>query len=138
MRTRFAFMGVLLLALASGAQPAHAQDTSDLRTWNTQKSAGEVTLDVTPEWTLKGMTLKLSANTHSVELGEVNLREAVRLYVGDVAYTPAQAGSLGGHHGQASVLFAMSEVPTAFRVEIRDVPDVPLRVLKWPKDAGGR
>ena len=123
-------IALLTLPASPGSRTIEGlQDT----TYVTQVSEGEVTLELSPEWQDSVLVVELRANTHSVDLDGMNLGEQVRLIVGDVEVTPSQAGSFSGHHGQTTVAFRLDEQPSAFRIEIRDVPDVPLRVLTWPK-----
>jgi hypothetical protein len=131
-------LGALLPAMLAGAVPARAQDPGTARTFATQTSSGTVVLEVTPSWTAEGrLVVTLAANTHSGDLGSLNLLEAVRLHVDEIEYAPAEAGSLSGHHAQAKIVFTLPEPPSAFRLEIREGPSVPARVLKWPIEGVG-
>jgi hypothetical protein len=128
----------LALGLALSVSPVHAQDENPA--YATQTSEGAVTLEVTPKWTSDGLVLTLTANTHSVDLASIDLGEAVRLYLSDdTATEPVRAGSLDGHHAEAEVVFELElpEAPTAFRIEIRGVADVDVRVLTWPLEGEG-
>jgi hypothetical protein len=126
----------LALGLAMSASPIQAQDPNPA--FATQTSEGEVTLEVTPTWTSDGLVLTLVANTHSVDLAAIDLAEAVRLYLSDdVATEPVKAGALDGHHAEAEVVFELPEAPTAFRIEIRGVADVEVRILTWPPEGEG-
>jgi hypothetical protein len=126
-------VGAVALALttqssAEAAPMPQPQDTAYAK----QTSEGEVTLEVLPQWRDSVLAVEISANTHSVELADVNLLEQVRLVIDDVEVIPAEAGSLSGHHATATVLFRLEKRPERFAIQIRDVPDVPLRVLTWP------
>lgn len=111
-----------------GAAARQPQDTAYVK----QTSAGEVTLDVRPQWRDGVLVVEISANTHSVDLTAVNLRDQVRLIVDETEVIPVEAGSLSGHHARATVQFRLEKRPERFAIRIRDVPDVPLRVLHWP------
>jgi hypothetical protein len=111
-----------------GVVGTHAQDT----TYAKQRSEGEVTLEIWPQWQGSQLIVEVKANTHSVDLSKVDLETQVRLIVGDSEYTPTQTGSLTGHHAGATLVFQLVDRPSSFTIEIRDVPDVPLRVLTWP------
>ena len=126
-----------LLALAS-TSAAYAAESPQDTTYAKQTSEGEVTLELSPEWRDSVLVVAVSASTHSVELSQVNLGEQFRLIVDDTEVLPAEAGSLGGHHGEATVVFRLEQRPSRFAIEIRDVPDVPLRVLSWPGGDAGR
>lgn len=125
-------LGTIMLAAVVLPAPGRAQGAEPARTWSTQRSEGVVTLEATPSWQSGALVVALSANTHSVDLSSVDLVKAATLYVDEVAYAAEKAGSLGGHHAKASVTFPLAEMPRAFRLEIRGVPDVDLRVLAWP------
>ncbi|NIM50942.1 MAG: hypothetical protein GTN78_24405 [Gemmatimonadales bacterium] len=112
----------------TGAVAHSSQDTA----YATQISEGEVTLELEPRWEDSVLVVEVRANTHSVDLSGINLREVARLVVDDTSVTPVEAGSLSGHHATAKLVFHLAERPTSFAIEIRDVPDVPLRLLKWP------
>lgn len=134
----FVARGAIALAIAAVAVPAQAQTAESDRTWPSRTSPGEVTLEATPTWSGTALVITLVANTHSVDLGSVDLTRSARLFVGDTEHAPADAGSLEGHHARARLVFELPEPPASFRLEIRDVPDVPLRVLAWPAADQGR
>lgn len=104
-----------------------AQDT----TFATQTSEGEVTMNLQPRWRDGEFVIEVEANTHSVDLSAVNLLKQTRLFIGDRELTPSEAGSLTGHHATTTILFTLEERPTTFTIEIRDVPDLPVRRLTW-------
>jgi hypothetical protein len=109
------------------AHSSAAQDT----TFASQKSEGEVTLELEPRWRDGEFVIEVEATTHSVDLGAVNLLEQTRLFIGERELTPTEAGSLTGHHATATILFTLEARPTTFTIEIRDVPDQPVRRLTW-------
>lgn len=100
--------------------------------YEAQVSKGEVELEARPEWSEGRMMFDLSANTHTVDLGALDLTKAIRLVVGQQEYAPVQTGSLGGHHARTTVVFEVPQRPARFDLVVRDVPDVPLRRLTWP------
>ncbi|MFV1988497.1 MAG: hypothetical protein ACC682_14545 [Gemmatimonadota bacterium] len=122
---------VFALAVPAFAAPQPAPVVADT-TYASQSSAGEVTLDVEPQWAEGKLVLDLSANTHSVDLSGLDLTALIRLEVGEATLEPSEAGSLDGHHAKASVTFVLEAAPAQFSVVIRDVPDVPVRTLTWP------
>lgn len=97
-----------------------------------QASSGRVTLELWPQWRDTVLVVQVRANTHAVDLGTVNLTEQVRLVVAGTEITPVSAGQLSGHHAVAEVVFRLSARPSGFALTIRDVPDVPVRVVTWP------
>jgi hypothetical protein len=72
-----------------------------------------------------------------VELGGVDLLKSTRLVLGADKLAPVSAGSFKGHHPSMTVRFEIRNRPERFELEIRDVPDVPVRVLRWPAQRPG-
>lgn len=149
MRYRFQVASLVLAmvtgAIATGSEAAAQQTSPRERSvhretqdtaYATQTSNGRVTLEVRPQWSAVGLTVALSANTHSVELGALDLRQLVRLIVNDRTFSPDSAGTLGGHHGSTTLLFRLEQRPGTFTLEIRGVPDVEVRTLRWPAASG--
>ncbi|MFV1988529.1 MAG: hypothetical protein ACC682_14725 [Gemmatimonadota bacterium] len=95
-------------------------------------SEGEVTFDVQPRWEDGALFVDVEANTHSVPLESLDLAAQVRLVIGTDSFAPDEAGELSGHHGNATLEFRLESRPEEFTIEIRDVPDVPIRTLTWP------
>lgn len=119
-------------AIGSGnlTDPAwqNAQDSG----YAVQTSRGEVSLELRPVWKDSVLEVHVQANTHSVELSAIDLGTATRLFVDETEVRPSVAGALSGHHGTATVVFRLERRPARFTIELRDVPDVPLRKLTWP------
>lgn len=114
---------------ADGLLAARPQDTAYTR----QISRGEVTLELLPRWEDSVLVVAVTANTHSVDLSRLRLGEQSRLIIGDAEVIPAETGSLAGHHAKTTLIFRLEERPDRFTIEIRDVPDVPVRKLTWPE-----
>ncbi len=119
-------------AVLAGPAGLAAQDTETTTTYEVRTSPGQVSLEAQPEWRDGRLVVSLSANTHSVDLSTIELRESVRLVVGDLEYAPGESASLAGHHARAVLTFKVPWQPDAFTLRIRGVPDVPERVLQWP------
>ena len=107
---------------------ANPQDSGFVK----QTSNGRVTLELWPQWRDTVLVVQVRANTHAVDLGTVNLSEQVRLVVAGTDIAPVSAGRLSGHHAVAEVVFRLTTRPSGFALTIRDVPDVPVRVVTWP------
>ncbi len=119
--------------LASVVTPAaYASEGPQDTAYVKQTSEGEVTLELSPQWQDSVLVVEIRANTHVVDLSSVNLGEQIRLIVDGTEVSPVDAGSLSGHHAQATVVFRLEKRPSNFTIEVRDIPDVPLRVLTWP------
>jgi hypothetical protein len=126
---------------AAGSTISHVQDRNVVKgfrqdtTYATQTSRGEVTLELQPAWRNGVLEVAVSANTHSADLSLLDFKTLARLIVNDESIAPDEAGELSGHHGTTKLVFRLDQKPASFSIEIRDVPDVPLRVLKWPTAA---
>jgi len=116
-----------------GAPPASRAEALPAQTiFQPQESAGEVTLSLAPRWSDGKLIVLLAANTHSVDLAALDLKQAIRLTIGENTIAPSAADSLSGHHARARVVFPLATAPEHFAIEIRGVPDVEVRVLHWP------
>ncbi len=96
-----------------------------------QTSEGEVTLELEPRWQDSMLVVHVTANTHSVNLSDIDLGELTRLIIAETRVAPDEAGPLSGHHATGRLVFRLVARPQSFAIEIRDVPDVPLRRLTW-------
>lgn len=121
------------LSTAGAGSGLAAQEATDVPRYETRTSPGQVSLDVTPRWEDGSLIFEISADTHSVDLGGVDLSRSVRLLRGDHAIEPSSAGSLAGHHARAEVVFELDARPEQFSLEVREIPDVPVRTLRWPE-----
>jgi hypothetical protein len=127
-------IAALIFGLAGGlASSLVAQEPVYAR----QTSQGEVVLEVQPRWEEGVLLFEITANTHTVELGGVDLLKSTRLLMGADTLAPVSAGSFKGHHASVTVRFEIRNRPEKFDLEIRDVPDVPVRVLRWPPPRPG-
>lgn len=124
---------VAALVLWPGAVAVSAQEMEAATTYEARTSEGQVSIEVQPEWRDGRMVVSLSANTHSVDLSALDLTESVRLLAGGMEYSPVGSGALSGHHAKATLTFALAVRPDTFKLRIRNVPDVPERMLEWPK-----
>jgi YVTN family beta-propeller protein len=116
-----------LAAQATGVGGGPADEGYETRT-----SPGEVTMEVRPAWGEGALAFAIVANTHSVDLSGIELADATRLIVADDTLAPDATGALRGHHARAAVRFRLPSRPERFSLEIRGVPDVPVRRLSWP------
>jgi hypothetical protein len=125
---------VVAMGLVSATGLTAQEQPSNAGGYETQESAGAVTLELQPRWADGLLLVEVSANTHSVDLATLDLAGDVRLVVDEVEYAPVEAGSLSGHHARATLRFEVPERPAAFHLMIQDVPDSPLRILSWRAD----
>lgn len=128
-----------LLAMTPGFSRASAQEPREgsgaqTAEYEPKVSEGRVTLELRPSWADRRLRFELSANTHSGDLGSLDLLDLVELVVGDRRFRPTTAGRLSGHHARTTLSFDLAERPERFALEIRGVPDVPVRTLRWPAE----
>lgn len=103
------------------------------RAYVQQKSTGLVTLEVTPSWNGSALVVEFTASTHSVDLSKVDLRAQTQLIVNGKKIQPdSSSGGLTGHHAKLVLEFRLAAPPERFSLEIRNVPDIAVRVLDWP------
>jgi len=132
---------VAMSAPASGQTPEiTSQSFNDVdaardSTYPVQTSPGAVTLELQPRWEDGTLFVEVLANTHTEPLNSLDLAAQVRLIIGTDSIAPDRAGALSGHHSSATLEFRLKSRPAEFAIEIRDVPDVPLRALTWPGGA---
>lgn len=123
---------MLLTTILTSVAFALAAPSSQHTGYAMQTSTGLVTLELWPQWRDSVLVVRVRATTHTIELGTVNLSEQARLVVAGTEIAPFSAGQLSGHHAVAEVVFRLDRRPSSFAITIRDVPDVPERVLTWP------
>jgi hypothetical protein len=107
--------------------------TSAPRSYQTRSNEGEVALELTPQVLADG-TLKISvrATTHSGDLAELNLANALALNAEGKTYRPVSATPLAGHHASGSVTFALARIPDSFVVTVTGVRTMATLKFEWP------
>lgn len=94
--------------------------------------AGDVQVQLTPLDVENGrLKVEISANTHSVDLGEVNLQEQTILEFAGDTLKPASAPRLSGHHASGVLEFETGGEISAFTIRIRGIPLEEERVFAW-------
>jgi hypothetical protein len=145
-RLKILLLGIAFFGIAAGAS-AEARPTSPRSTdhllapqdsgYAVQTSEGAITLAVQPRWAEGKLILEIEANTHTVPLNSLDLAAQLRLIIAGDSIAPDAAGELSGHHGSTTVEFRLESRPAEFTLEVRDVPDVPLRSFTWPAKESG-
>lgn len=133
MNGKWLVASVAILTVAAGAAPRGGVDRpSQDPAYAKQVSSGAVTLELTPEWQDTVLLVTVRAETRSGDLAMIYLKEQVRLVADRKVFTPEAASSLRGSRGVAWMIFRLPKKPEQFAISIRDVPDVELRILRWP------
>lgn len=128
MRTLLTLMiavAVWIPAAGAAADPALSQ----------QDRRGPVTVAVTllPDATGGPLRVKVVLDTHSVDLEQIELRDAVVMRLGDGRDVPAggiEEATGDGHHRQATVVFPPPDNGPVV-VVVRNVGNIPERVFRW-------
>ena len=77
------------------------------------------------------VTVKVSVNTHSVDLGQFDLKELTVLRYGSTELKPVQASVLGGHHAEGFLVFQPSGELKSFTIIIKGIPPIDQRKYEW-------
>jgi hypothetical protein len=128
-------MRTALLALTLAAMPVlAAAQASPQAAYGKKVSQGVVTLEFEPEWLDTALVVMVRLKTKDGDLGKmgIHLRDQMMLTADRQTYAPtASGGTLGGRQSLVWVAFKVSKKPTTFALSVRDVPDVPMRIVKW-------
>jgi len=93
--------------------------------------SGDVSIEITPLG-MEGNQLKLeiSANTHSVDLSQFDLKEISFLEYNGKSINPVLAPSLDGHHASGTLVFDIDKDIKDFKLTIKGIPKVEERVFE--------
>ena len=120
------FAIIILIVLLGGALFASFQikgnnnSYSDLFSFESTSNEGSVDLTLEPESYSNGkFNVRVSVNTHSVELSQFNLKEIVSLEYDGKSTKPISTPELSGHHSSGILIFEVDKKPTkySFKVE---------------------
>ena len=93
---------------------------------------GDALVDLKPKALKNGrLMVSLSANTHSVDLGQFDLTKITTLEYQGKVFKPAKASRIGGHHARSKIVFDIGEDITSFKIIIKGIPNVQERVYEW-------
>lgn len=93
---------------------------------------GDVSIELTPKKVVNGvLTVKVSINTHSVELNDFDLKEITTLEFNGISINPTSAPSLGGHHVSGDIIFNIEKDISIFTIKIKGIPKIEERVFTW-------
>lgn len=102
---------------------------SDDTTYAKKTSRGVVTLWLHPRWRNGALQVEVVVFSHSVHVTGAQLAEGMRLVVNGVESAPAEVGPW--HLDAITLVFRPRKRPGHFQIKIRNVPDIPVRVLTW-------
>jgi len=93
---------------------------------------GDVLIEITPRGTVQNqLVFDFTANTHSVDLSQFDLREITTLAIGIRELHPVSAPQLSGHHVSGELVFDIEDDPETFILTIVGIPDVQVREFDW-------
>ncbi|HLC96170.1 MAG TPA: hypothetical protein VJH97_02520 [Candidatus Nanoarchaeia archaeon] len=106
---------------------------SNLQTISTgDTSPGGVSIDLTPTVQTDGkLRVELSANTHSVDLSQFDLKEITTLGYNEKTIKPVSAPALNGHHVSGDLIFEVGEDIKSFKITIQGIPLDMERIFEW-------
>ncbi|MBI5635335.1 hypothetical protein HY993_00020 [Candidatus Micrarchaeota archaeon] len=93
---------------------------------------GDVEISLTPKSVGGGQIVFSAAlNTHSVDLSQISLKQAMALDIGGKRFFPSSAPVLSGHHVNGQIVFSTGGASGPFQVTITGIPVQKQRVFKW-------
>ena len=93
---------------------------------------GGVSVELTPNAVSNGqLRVGISVNTHSVDLGQFDLKQITTLEYNGKLIKLVSAPSLGGHHSNGELIFEVDEDVESFSIKIIGIPKVEERVFEW-------
>ena len=125
---------IIIIAIYIGKNVfSSSKKTSKFETIETGSSGyNDVLIELTPKNTKGGkLVVKLSANTHSVELGEFDFMEVVSLKYDGNTIKPVYADNISGHHLSGEIVFEPGREISNFTIIIKGIPSVEERIYTW-------
>ena len=93
---------------------------------------GDVLVEAAPKGMVDGkFVVEVSMNTHTVDLGTVDLAGNVVLVAGGKEFLPVDVPALSGHHSSGEIVFGIAQEPESFSIIITGVPSVEKREFNW-------
>ncbi|HLD18621.1 MAG TPA: hypothetical protein VJB90_01265 [Candidatus Nanoarchaeia archaeon] len=93
---------------------------------------GNVEIGLQPIEVKPGMVkVKISANTHSVDLGQFDLKKIVVLKYGSKELKPVEASALSGHHASGFIVFQPTGELKSFTIILKGIPAIDQRKYEW-------
>ena len=124
-------VGLLATGLLVACDPLLPAVGTD--TYSSRSSDGEVAFTIGPRGVETGrFVVDVRVDTHSGDLAEIDLKEAMSLHAEGRVYAPVEAVLLSGHHAQGPVAFELSTAPREFAIAVSGVRDLPDLTFNWP------
>jgi len=95
---------------------------------------GDTAIELTPHEIESGrLSVDFSSNTHSVDLSDVNLKQAITLNFNGKEIKPITAPTLKGHHNSGTLVFPVDANLNTFSITITGIPKIQERIFEWNK-----
>ena len=126
------FIGILGLLLIAGCSKSDVKPFETMATGSTE--TGDVLIELTPYSIKNGkLEVDISANTHSVDLSQFDLKEITTLEINEEILKPISATTLAGHHSSGRLVFNLERRIDSYVIVIEGVPMQQNRRFVWDK-----
>ncbi|MBI2124525.1 hypothetical protein HYT92_01920 [Candidatus Pacearchaeota archaeon] len=93
---------------------------------------GDVSIELAPKAAIDGMLeVAVSVDTHSVDLGQFDLKGMTSLKYNGKSINPSSAPQLSGHHSSGTLFFEVGGDIRQFTIIITGIPKTEKRVFEW-------
>lgn len=94
--------------------------------------SGDVAIEITPQNIDNGkISFLISANTHSVDLSQFDLKKITFLEYDGNSITPIETPLLEGHHTSGLIVFNIEDNINSFKIKIKGIPKIEERIFSW-------
>ncbi len=129
-KNKLLLIGILGLLLISGCSKGDVKSFGTIATGSTE--TGDVLIELTPYSAKNGkLEVDISANTHSVDLSQFDLKEATTLEMNGKRLKPISATTLAGHHSSGRLVFDLGKRINSYAIIIEGVPMEQNRRFVW-------
>ena len=109
-----------------------ASPLNSLRRSTGSTGSGDVQVELVPQQVKDGrITFTFAANTHSVSLGQFDLKQIVTLSIGSNVVRPLSTPLMSGHHVSGPLVFELPKEGDTVTLTISGIPEVPQREYTW-------
>ncbi len=118
---------------SSSQKPAPATTSQGFRSVETGSTdEGDVSVELAPIGVNNGrFSVRISANTHSVDLSQFDLKQIAELEFAGKKLKPVSAPMLSGHHASGLLEFDVDGDVKSFVIRIVGIPKVEKRIFSW-------
>lgn len=129
-KTKALFFTVIAVGLMSASIAAAGTRLKPIATGS--MSEGDAVIELAPRLKDDGtLVVRVTANTHSVDLSQYDLSKIVTLESNGKTIAPFQADRFRGHHANVKLKFKLDAGVKNFKIIITGIPGIQKRVYKW-------